>query len=152
ASQPHRHLQLLPRHTETPSCPIAAHLRAQLGSFNGSGDASPSRWPWAYRLSRRHDPIGGSDLEALYLAHAEQLGLGSPLNAPQPLHPYNLLFDDDWLLTVRRTREHCAGFSLNALAFGGYLLATEHSDLDWLIRKGPWQLLQAVASPKPFVP
>ena len=75
------------------------------------------------------------------------MGLGSPQQDCQPLHPYNLLFDDRWLLTVRRSREHCAGFSINALAFAGYLLATEKSDLSWLEQQGPWQLLQAVASP-----
>ena len=98
-------------------------------------------------MSLRQDPLGGSDLEELYLRHAEQLGLGSPLHDPQPLHPYNVLFDDHWMLTVRRTEEHCAGFSLNALAFGGSLLATERSDLAWLERQGPWQLLRSVASP-----
>ena len=47
---------------------------------------------------------------------------------------------------MRRTQEHCAGFSLNALAFAGYLLATERSDLELLEREGPWSLLQAVAA------
>ncbi len=154
ASQPHRHLQLLPRHAGEPSCPLARVLAAQLESQleshhdarGGCGPDAAHPWPWAYRLSRRLDPLGGSDLEALYLAHAHQLGLGSPQRDPQPLHPYNLIFDDQWLLTVRRTHEHCAGFSLNALAFAGCLLATEHSDLDWLAERGPWQLLQAVAA------
>jgi ATP adenylyltransferase len=155
ASQPHRHLQLLPRHADEPSCPLASLLAAQLDSHRDArgGDAPDSAlpWPWAYRLSRRQDPFGGSDLEALYLAHAQQLGLGTPQRDPQPLHPYNLIFDDQWLLTVRRTHEHCAGFSLNALAFAGCLLATEHSDLDWLTERGPWQLLQAVAASRAVV-
>ena len=148
ASQPHRHLQLLPRRSSEPSCPLAAALLAQLEDAGESeGPASPA-WPWAYCLSRRRDPLGGSDLEDLYLRQTEQLGLGSPLHDPQPLHPYNVLFDDHWMLTVRRSEEHCAGFSLNALAFGGSLLATERSDLTWLQREGPWQLLRSVASPR----
>ncbi len=151
ASQPHRHLQLLPRVAGEPSCPLALACQAQLEHGVAVGTAM-APWPWAYRLSRRRDPRGGSDLESLYLSQAEQLGLGSPHHDPQPRHPYNLLFDDDWVLMVRRTQEHCAGFSLNALAFGGYLLATERSDLAWLERQGPWQLLQAVASPPDGVP
>lgn len=148
ASQPHRHLQLLPRRSGELSCPLAPLCEAQLEQPAASGlPTTAGLWPWAYRLSRRLDPLGGSDLPGLYQTHAEQLGLGSPQHDPQPLHPYNLLFDDSWLLTVRRTQEHCAGFSLNALAFAGYLLATERSDLDWLRHQGPWQLLQAVASP-----
>ena len=140
ASQPHRHLQLLPRAAGEPSCPLAPLLQAQL-----AGEAG--RWPWAYRLSRRLDPLGGSDLPGLYATHARALGLGDPQADPRPRHPYNLLFDDDWFLTVRRVKEHCAGFSLNALGFAGYLLCTEASDRGWLQRHGPWELLRTVAAP-----
>lgn len=139
ASQPHRHLQLLPRTSGEPSCPLAADLLAQL-------DGRAAHWPWAYRLARRSHG-DGNDLEDLYAQHCSDLGLGSPALDPQPLHPYNLLFDDDWFLTIRRSREHGAGFSVNALGFAGYLLLTGHSDLDWLQRHGPLRLLQEVAAP-----
>lgn len=145
ASQPHRHLQVLPRHAGEPSCPLATLYAAQL-KRPGALVAGTEPWPWAHRLSRRVDPVGGTDLEGLYHDHAAQLGLGYPQHHPQPLHPYNLLFDEQWFLTVRRRQEHCAGFSLNALAFAGYLLSTERSDLPWLKREGPWALLKAVAS------
>ena len=125
ASQPHRHLQLLPRRAGEASTPLSAAIQVQL-------DRGERPWPWAYRLSRRTDAHGGRDLAALYLEHAEQLGLGYPHQDAQPRHPY--------------TQEHCAGFSLNALAFAGYLLATERSDLELLEREGPWSLLQAVAA------
>jgi ATP adenylyltransferase len=141
ASQPHRHLQLLPRHTGELSCPLAPLLLAQL-----DGDQGP--WNWAYRLSRRSDSSGGSDLEELYHDHALALGLGEPGRDPRPLHPYNLLFDDQWFLTVRRVREHCAGFSVNALGFAGFLLSTSSSDHAWLERHGPWALLMEVAAPR----
>jgi ATP adenylyltransferase len=140
ASQPHRHLQLLPRAAGELSCPLSPLLQAQL-----AGRSEP--WPWAYRLSPRRDPLGGSDLPLLYAEHAHALDLGDPGRDPHPRHPYNLLFNDDWFMTVRRTREHCAGFSLNALGFAGYLLSTDGSDRDWLDRYGPWELLQAVAAP-----
>lgn len=141
ASQPHRHLQLLPRHAEEPTCPLAHHLLAQL-----AGEESP--WSWAYRLSRRSDPAHGTDLEELYRRHCCELGLGESGIDPLPRHAYNLLFDDDWFLTVRRVREHCAGFSVNGLGFAGYLLCTEGSDLEWLRRQGPWRLLASVAAPE----
>lgn len=140
ASQPHRHVQLLPRHPGEPSCPLASEFERQL-----AGTSPP--WPWSYAISRRLDPIGHGDLEQLYHDHASQLGLGDPQQLPQPLHPYNLLFNDRWFVTVRRVREHCAGFSLNALGFAGYLLATEQSDLDWLHHNGAWALLGQVAAP-----
>lgn len=138
ASQPHRHLQLLPRDPSHPSCPLAASLLAQL-----EGRSAP--WPWRYALSRRSDPSGGTDLPQLYADHCRQLGIGSASGDPMPSHSHNLLFNDDWFLTVLRQREHCAGFSINGLGFAGYLLCTAGSDLDWLARQGPWQLLASVA-------
>ena len=104
-------------------------------------------WPWAYRISPRQDPLGGMDLAELYASHCRDLGLGQPGLQDQPLHPYNLIFDDSWFLTVRRLREHCAGFSVNGLGFAGYLLGTHRSDLNWLQQQGPWALLAAVAAP-----
>jgi len=50
---------------------------------------------------------------------------------------------------IRRRQEHVAGFSINALGFAGYLLLTEHSNLDWLKAHGPWALLEAVATKVP---
>lgn len=138
ASQPHRHLQLLPRALGEVSCPLAERFKAQLMGLE-------TGWSWAYRLDRR---VGTSanDLESLYRSHCDSLGIGRPERDSSPLHPYNLLFDDDWFLTIRRTREHGAGFSVNALGFAGYLLLTERSDLAWLRRHGPLCLLQEVAA------
>lgn len=139
ASQPHRHLQLLPRHREESSCPLAPLLHDQL-------QESRQPWPWCYALSARQDPLGGKDLPLLYRQHATLLDLGDPAAPGQPRHAYNLLFDDHWFLTVRRVKEHCAGFSVNGLGFAGFLLCTDHSDLDWLKTHGPWSLLAEVAA------
>ena len=142
ASQPHRHLQLLPRHAGEPRCPMENHVLAGLDSSTGAGV-----FPWAHALSRRQHPDSAGELHRLMLEHAARLGLGDPSIDARPRHPYNLLFGDDWLLTVRRSREHWMGFSINALGFAGYLLATDGSDLEGLGRDGPWQLLKAVAAP-----
>lgn len=142
ASQPHRHLQLLPRHAGEPRCPLEPQVLAGLAM-----KADAPAFPWAHALSPRRDPSSAQELHGLVLEHAARLGLGQPDDHAQPQHPYNLVFSDDWLLTVRRSREHCFGFSINGLGFAGYLLATDGSDLERLRRDGPWQLLQAVAAP-----
>ena len=62
ASQPHRHLQLLPRQPNEEICPLQASIAAQL-----AGDEEP--WPWRYQLSRRtqHEgPAASEELEELY--------------------------------------------------------------------------------------
>ncbi|MEB3235885.1 MAG: ATP adenylyltransferase [Cyanobacteriota bacterium] len=141
ASQPHRHLQLLPRTCGEPNCPLEPLFRAWL-----AGDPSAMGAPsWSHRLSSRHNRDDPAELEQLYSEHCQQLGLGSPAIDPVPTAPYNLLFTDHWLLTVRRRQEHAHGFSINALGFAGYLLATEGSDLHWLQRFGGWGLLNQVA-------
>lgn len=142
ASQPHRHLQLLPRHPGETSCPLAPLFLNQL-------QGGESLWSWHYALSPRWDPENGSDLQPLYRDHAARLGLGTPDAPGDPGHAYNLLFDDDWFLTVRRVREHCAGFSVNGLGFAGFLLCTAQSDLQWLEGHGPWSLLAEVAARRP---
>lgn len=140
ASQPHRHLQLLPREEGEASCPLAALLESQLQDLH-------QPWPWRYALSARWDAREGKDLFALYRKHALLLDLGDPDGPEDPQHAYNLLFDDSWFLTVRRVKEHCAGFSINGLGFAGFLLCTAQSDLDWLRAHGPWALLKDVAAP-----
>lgn len=145
ASQPHRHLQLLPRAPQQSSCPLAAAIEQQLAD-------GQRLWPWQYRISRREasgGPDAAEELACLYHQHLSSLGLGTPQDDPAPRHPYNLLFDGQWFMTVHRRQEHWAGFSVNALGFAGYLLVTEQSDEDWLQWHGPLALLQAVATPVP---
>lgn len=143
ASQPHRHLQLLPRLPGEPSCPLEPLLESAL-----AGAALTEVFPWACALSPRTDPADPTELAAIYDEHSTRLGLGSPQSDPQPSKPYNLVFTDRWVLTVLRRCEHWAGFSINALGFAGWLLASERSDLNWLEHHGSWALLQAVALPR----
>lgn len=143
ASQPHRHLQLLPREAGSISCPLQPAIEAQLAEHEPV-------WPWRYRLSRRSADTpteAASELERLYRQHLAELGLGEPELDPAPRRPYNLLIAPQWMLTVERVQEHWAGFSINALGFAGYLLITEGSDTGWLQQQGPWALLRAVAAP-----
>ena len=142
ASQPHRHLQLLPRAIGESSCPLADTYQAIL-----RGEAL--ELPWCHAISAREDSSGaGHDLPILYRRHAEQLRLGDPSQDDRPTQAYNLLFNRDWFVTIRRHQEHGAGFSINGLGFAGYLLITDRSDLAWLREHGPWKLLAAVA-PRP---
>ena len=142
ASQPHRHLQLLPRTRRASTCPLEEFYGAMLDQSEATQTA-----PWRCAISPCPAPLSPEGLAAVYLKHCTMLHLGQPDQQEAPCHPYNLLLTDRWMLTVRRTREHCRGFSVNALGFAGYLLATTGSDLAWLQAEGPWSLLRQVAAP-----
>ncbi|MFZ9228796.1 MAG: ATP adenylyltransferase [Prochlorococcaceae cyanobacterium] len=142
ASQPHRHLQLLPRRSGESLCPLASQIECWL---NPQAQAPRPRWLQA--LSRRQHPNDAAELEELYISHCQQLALGSPGHDSPPRATYNLLLGDQWLMTIKRRFEHGHGFSINALGFAGYLLVTGRSDLVWLRSAGGWRLLEEVAQP-----
>ena len=61
--------------------------------------------------------------------------------------PYNLIISRNWIALIRRSKEGIMGYSINALGFAGYLLATNESDIKWLDHYGPEYLLQNVVDP-----
>ena len=141
ASQPHRHLQLLPRAAGERIC-------ARDGWFRRCAqDATTSAQDPLLRSSRVaaiSSTLTGETLQELYLALAEDLGLGHPSTDDCPRGAYNLLLSREWMAIVRRRREGIRGFSVNALGFAGSLLSTEASDRQWIQDSGPEALLQAV--------
>ena len=141
ASQPHRHLQLLPRAAGERIC-------ARDGWFRRCAqDATTSAQDPLLRSSRVaaiSSTLTGETLQELYLALADDLGLGHPTTDDCPRGAYNLLLSRQWMAIVRRRREGIRGFSVNALGFAGSLLSTEASDRQWIQDSGPEALLQAV--------
>ena len=85
-------------------------------------------------------------LHELYRGLAARLGLGEPSSDQPPSLPYNMLLTESWLALIRRSCDEIHGFSINALGFAGYLLATDRSDLSWLRLHGGEQLLRQVVA------
>lgn len=149
ASQPHRHLQLLRRQRGEQVCPREnwfRHLLHERQRERSESIQDPliasctvARRPQGFELKQEVHA-----LHALYRSLAMTLELGDVDTEQPPLAPYNLLMTPEWIALIRRSQERASGFSLNALAFAGYLLATQKSDLDWLKRNGGERLLQEV--------
>ena len=144
ASQPHRHLQLLPRDAGEPIC-----ARQDWFKNCAEGRIDPADEPLL--RSCRVVPLTPNPtaemLHQLYLSLAHDLELGTPFQADQPRGAYNLLLSRDWMAMVRRRTEGIRGFSVNALGFAGSLLSTETSDRAWIKQSGPEALLHAVVDP-----
>ena len=146
ASQPHRHLQLLPRWVGQPVCPRERWYRTRLSrSCKAGGDLLEQ----SCAVAPLEPPFSGERLSETYLSLCRSLGIGSPEEIDMPRHPYNILLCRNWMAMVRRSRDGVHGFSVNALGFAGYLLATEHSDRNWLDQMGPEELLREVAGADP---
>ena len=141
ASQPHRHLQLLPRRAGQPIC---ARQEWFQNCAQGRNDLANDPLLRCCRVVPIRPNLTGEQLHQIYLALAQDLGLGTPAQAARPRGAYNLLLSRDWMAMVRRRREGIRGFSVNALGFAGSLLSTEASDREWIERSGPEALLHAV--------
>lgn len=140
ASQPHKHLQLIPLCSEA----------ASLFPFTALYDAACSDTPGAVPALRfRHlglaldtTPSEAPDQIASRLLSAYQQ-LRTALNLDDDA-PYNLLVTRRWMVMVPRTQEHCAGVSFNALAFAGTLLVRNQDDAERLKTYGLMNALTAV--------
>ena len=148
ASQPHRHIQLLPRHPGEKACPREPWFLERL-----QGNVIPSHHHAfaveAATAVRARDPDQqdqAAHLESIYVSLCQDLALGNQATDQRPNAPYTLLLTRRWMALVRRRQDGVHGFSINALGFAGYLLATKDSDRDWLKSHGPDQLLAGVVA------
>jgi ATP adenylyltransferase len=144
ASQPHKHLQIvpLPLAREGPSLPIAPLLeRASFRHEVGTIADLPFRHAVA-RLQPAWIAAPGDharDLAALIASLWRALGC-DPRGEEQPL-PYNLLATRQWLWLVPRGVEAPRGVGINALGYAGALLAPDEQTFGTLCNAGPMQLL-----------
>ena len=150
ASQPHRHLQLLPRHPGERICPRLSWFTDRLQMPAATTDNGQITDPLvkscviAQRPQSRNPDVEADLLHDLYRSLAKRLGLGDQSTHQPPAVPYNLLLTEKWMALIKRSQDQVKGFSVNALGFAGYLLATQRSDLTWLQNHGGEQLLRQV--------
>lgn len=120
ASQPHKHLQVVP-------------LRASLEPLIRAGAL-----PVQHALV--DTPKDGEALATTVARLLRELGVA-------PGAPWNLVVTRDWLLVVPRGAESFEGVSVNALGFAGSLLAKTPAQLERLRSVGPMTVLRAVGRP-----
>ncbi|MDY7232665.1 ATP adenylyltransferase family protein [Hyalangium rubrum] len=125
ASQPHKHLQLVP-------VPLAA------GGLRTPMDVAIARGPLPFRHALGPPPQTPTQ------AHATYLDLLRAVGCERPGTPYNLLATRDWTLVVPRAQECFEGISLNSLAFAGSLLVKNRELLERVRAVGPMAMLRAV--------
>ena len=151
ASQPHKHLQLIPLEDPTisslPIEPLLRYAKTDTGIVPGL----PFLHAYAAMDPDWTNPEkdSGASLHACYrsLVRAVGLSIEASPGAQAATAPYNLLVTRKWLLLVPRSQECFAGISINALGFAGALLLKNQSQLALLRREGPMTALERVSFP-----
>ena len=162
ASQPHKHLQIVPLplagdlpHDSPHDMPREAPIEALLGGAQAVHGARPIAI--VPGLAFRHafvrlDPGSGSPGAAAQLALGCYRALLDAAGVPAVdvggvAHqgaPYNLLVTRRWMLVVPRSVECVEGISVNALGFAGSFFVRDAAQLQTLARLGPMAALARV--------
>ena len=152
ASQPHKHLQMVP-------VPLSDHgseipMACLFKKMNGHGARirNVPGLPFDHAFSWLSESIfddprrSGEITYDLYADLLEVLGLrGTRTDGElrQPA-PYNLLMTRRWMMLVPRTRELYESVSINGLGFAGSLFVREQASVERIRELGPMSFLSGV--------
>lgn len=151
ASQPHRHLQVVPFPVGGGPAPTPIE-RVLTGVAVDPSQATLRLYGFRHAVAplpetawRADDPAARAApaMELAYRAMASRVGLA--LAPGRPTAPYNLLATRRWMMLVPRSRERFEGVSVNALGFAGSFLVRDRQQLEVVRRHGPLAVLQGVA-------
>ena len=153
ASQPHKHLQLvpLPLAEGVDGVPIELLLAGVPSGVTARVPALPCA-AFCVRLepATLADPIAGATLlDRRYrdLIAAAGIGVREVAGRLHQATPYNLLVTRRWMLLVPRSRECFGSISLNALAFAGALFVRDEAEATLVRRAGLLAMLREVGVP-----
>lgn len=152
ASQPHKHLQLVP----LPFVPggLSIPIEPAIANAQFQDDIGVvSEWPYQHaiaRLSLSPDIPPGKAAPILLDAYRQVLhAVGLPYDPDSPLQSgaYNLLITHQWMLLVPRSQESFESIAVNSLGFAGALLVRNADQMAHLKKYGPLHILQGVGQP-----
>lgn len=144
ASQPHKHLQLLPLDQEAPP-PFTPLLEAAVNL----GLSRVPELPFAHSLiglptGLLQEPDSAADwLTRQYRKLLDALAIKVTKDG-DVRQAYNLLLTDRWMLAVPRRCEKSGDVSVNALGFVGWVLVKRHEQAERLKAEGLMETLIAV--------
>ena len=124
ASQPHRHMQLVP---------------FPLAKLDGQVLARDME-DLPFRCVRSRVALDPVPLTTLYREMLRELGL-----AQSTPDPHNLLMTRDWMCVVPRSREHFHSISVNGLGYAGSLFARDERERQLVRTDGPMKVLTTVS-------
>jgi sulfate adenylyltransferase (ADP) / ATP adenylyltransferase len=147
ASQPHRHLQLVP--VPLGDGPARTPMDAVLGQADLDGRLGRARGlPFDHAIANIADLVARPPASAANAVWEIYRDLLRALDLAEGRRPYNLLATRSRLWMVPRERERWESISVNALGFAGALLVQTAEQLGRLRAFGPMRALRDVARPR----
>ncbi len=149
ASQPHKHLQIVPLPFVPDGSRLPLDTLIRENSFPQTIGVH-SQLPYRHVIAPLNTPnfdkplTLANALRSLYLNLMDHLNLISDRSATEPLGAYNLLVTRQWMCVVPRSQESFGKIPVNALGFSGALLVKNTEQLELLGRIGPMTLLTEV--------
>ena len=141
ASQPHKHLQIVPfAETDIPISPLVK--AAKLDNFLGT----IPEFPFVHAFTEINLGESAEITFKKYHTLLQILGI-NPLENNIQSGAYNLLMTREWMLIVPRKFEEFESISVNSLGFAGALLVKNQQQMQLLKNISPINLLNHVAFP-----
>jgi len=150
ASQPHKHLQWIPDAALRADDGLSLFNQGLQTNLVSMAQINPTL-PWRHAFVS----LAGTDwcepksaartLEIAFSNACKSLGLPADTN---PMPPYNLLANCEWLLVVPRQHEKWQDISVNALGYAGSLFVRSPEQIERLRTEGPLAVLRAVGCPR----
>ena len=148
ASQPHKHLQMvpLPFIPEREDLPISPLIAAASVQDMGQSQDLPFVHGIASLSLDESTPVQEMASLLLETYHTLLAAIGLPFqpDSPQATGAYNLLVTRDWMMLVLRSQPSFEGIAINSLGFSGSLLVRNASELEHLRTIGPMTVLKNV--------
>ncbi len=148
ASQPHKHLQLVPLPLARTAAPVPMQALFE-GLLGLPGATRVPGFAFRHAFARIEPAWCGeaARLHVLYLELLAAAGLKALVRdgALRQSAPYNLLLTRHWMLLVPRSKEHFDSISVNALGYAGSLFVRDRDQFRTVTRAGPMAVLEAVS-------
>lgn len=157
ASQPHKHLQLVPlplvNGGPVPSLPavpmesLFAPLAGRTGMLQVPGLGFRHAFAWLDSGAWDDAEAAAQAMLRTYRDMLQATGLAPARDDGRQAGPYNLLATCRWMLLVPRSRDLYDSVSVNALGYAGSLFVRDEAQMAVLKAAGPMAVLQAVGLP-----
>lgn len=147
ASQPHKHLQLVPFPLLPDGAPLPIEQAIAPLPLKAPTLNPIPHLPFRHALIKLPENRNAVQLQAAYHQALIAVGLVDSAAAVQgeQTGAYNLLVTRRWLFLVPRQQDECEGISVNSLGFAGTLFVKNAEQQARLAAIGPMELLKNVA-------